>query len=80
MSALFIGLNVEGSPQPAKSSGGLTGQAMPAGLPMFTGEIDDDDTSEEDYDDLIRAHSRIMKQQEYEARQRDGYVDKRDSS
>ena len=53
---------------------------MPAGLPMFTGELDDDDTSEEDYDDLIRAHSRIMKQQEYEARQRDGYVDKRDSS
>ena len=47
---------------------------------MFANELDDDDTSAEDDDDLIRAHSRIVKQQEYEARQRDGYVEKRDSS
>jgi len=39
-----------------------------------------EDSSAEDEEDMFRAHSRLMKQQEFEQLQRDGFIQNRDSA
>ena len=74
LAALFIGIGGDGS-------GMGTAAAVIAGVSNSVGvrELSDDSSAEED-EDLLKQHSRLMKQQEFEQIQRDGYIEPRDSS
>ena len=62
LNALFIGVNPVGTTAPA-STEVKPGGSQPGGSTMFSGVVDlSEDSSAEEEEDLLRAHSRMMKQ------------------